>query len=46
MIKDVPVQSPLIKISIPKLNEDIILRLPIHVMSVISSVDQMTEELF
>ena len=46
MIKDVPEQSPLLKISIPKLNEDFILRLPIHIMSAMSPVDQMTEELF
>ena len=46
MVKDVPVQSPLLKITVPKLNEDFILRLPIHVLSTMSPVEQMTEELF
>jgi len=39
MIKEVPTQSPLLKIVIPKLNEDFIIRLPIHVMSTISPVE-------
>lgn len=36
----------MLKISIPKLKEDFILKLPIHLMSVINPVEQMTDELF
>lgn len=39
MFKGVPIVSPILKVKIARFGEDITLKLPIHLMNVMSSVD-------
>jgi hypothetical protein len=43
MFRGVPVQSPILNVSIPKMGDDFQIRLPLHLMSCTSAVEIPTE---
>ena len=43
MFRGVPVQSPILNVSVPKMEEDFQIRLPLHLMSCTSAVEMTTE---